>query len=152
MEFDTAAPFAVPWPELLGGGLIGLGAALLWAFNGRVMGISGIASAATWAEPTDVRGDRAWRLGFLAALAFAGWFAARALPSSGVAPSVSWAALAISGALVGIGTRLGGGCTSGHGVCGVGRGSARSIVATATFVAFGILSASSLHALFGGTP
>lgn len=152
MNIETTASFAVPWPELLGGGLIGLGAALLWAFNGRVMGISGIASAATWTERSDAQGDRTWRLSFLAALAFAGWFAARSLPTSGIAPSAGWIGLAISGALVGIGTRLGGGCTSGHGVCGVGRGSTRSIVATATFVAFGIFSATSVHALSGGTP
>src|SRR6187399_2428080 len=100
MNFDTAAPFTMPWPELLGGGLIGLGAALLWAFNGRVMGISGIAAAASWPEPNDLQGDRTWRLGFLAALVFAGWVAARSLPTSNAAPSAGWVALAISGALV----------------------------------------------------
>lgn len=123
-----------PLSALAGGVLIGLAAVwLLWA-NGRIAGVSGILHG-IFAQPP---GDRTWRLLFVLGLILAG-FAWHAL-----APEVpvrqgfglGWAAAA--GLLVGFGTRLGGGCTSGHGVCGIGRLSVRSFAAVAVFMAFGM--------------
>jgi uncharacterized membrane protein YedE/YeeE len=122
-------------PELLGalagGVLIGLSAAfLLWA-NGRIAGVSGILGGAL--QPGIV--DRSWRLAFLLGLVVSGALLAVLWPArfefSGL-PRLPW--LALAGVLVGFGTRLGNGCTSGHGVCGIGRGSRRSIAATLTFM------------------
>ncbi|HVX95403.1 MAG TPA: YeeE/YedE thiosulfate transporter family protein [Polyangia bacterium] len=116
---------------LTGGALIGLAATLYWFVNGRVAGISGILSGAM-----RERDDRADRLLFLVGLVAAGGFAALV---TGPAPGSAQATLplVLAGALVGFGTRLGGGCTSGHGVCGLSRLSRRSLVATMTFVAVG---------------
>ena len=120
-----------PVASLLGGILIGLASGLLWLSGGQVAGISGILSSlvSRWGQAT------LWRVAFLAgmlstALAlqarWPGAFALAGLPSVGVT--------ALAGLLVGVGTRLGSGCTSGHGVCGIGRGSVRSIAATLIFV------------------
>ena len=123
---------------LLGGILIGLAVTLMLLFNGRVTGISGIIFGAV--DPTKV-GDRNWRVVFLMGL-----FAGGLLLQFG-APSMLWDRLALpglqvfsGGLLVGFGTLLGNGCTSGHGVCGISRLSLRSITATATFMLFGFLA------------
>ncbi|HVM80570.1 MAG TPA: YeeE/YedE thiosulfate transporter family protein [Stellaceae bacterium] len=121
-----------PVSAAIGGILIGLSAALLWLMNGRVAGISGILGGLAQAGP----GDRAWRVAFLAGMVAAPLLYAATRPS-GLAPvtiASSPVLLISAGLLVGFGTRLGGGCTSGHGVCGIARLSIRSLVATAAFM------------------
>jgi uncharacterized protein len=122
-----------PWSALAGGALIGLAAALLLWGSGRIAGISGIVGALL----RPARGDVAWRVAFVAGLLIAP--AAHALWRSVPAPRIdaSTATLLAAGLLVGIGTRYGAGCTSGHGVCGLSRLSPRSAAATAVFMAAG---------------
>lgn len=122
---------------LLGGALIGSGSALLLATHGRIAGISGIAGGLI----ERAAADRAWRLAFLAGLAVTGVVAAVVMPGAIGAPVRSLGAMAIAGLLVGFGARLGDGCTSGHGVCGLSRGSVRSMVAVGTFMATGAITA-----------
>lgn len=133
---------------LAGGSLIGLAAALLWLGAGRVAGVSGIAGGLLEPRP----GDVGWRLLFLAGLVVGGALVAWLVPGS-VEMSLrrSPVVLVIAGTLVGFGTRLGNGCTSGHGVCGTARLSPRSIAATATFIAAGVATATLVRVL-GGTP
>ena len=121
-----------PGSALLGGCLIGLASVLLMALTGRIAGISGILGGAlAWAA-----GDKAWRLAFVAGLIGAplllGAFGRSLAPPQMPA---SWLVIAVAGLLVGFGTRLAGGCTSGHGVCGMARLSRRSIAATVVFMA-----------------
>ena len=121
------------WQSLAGGLLIGLASWLLLASLGRIAGISGIASGAFARVP----GEAAWRRAFLAGLVLAG--AAAALYwHAPVTPVRPLPLLTVAGLLVGFGTVLGSGCTSGHGVCGLGRRSARSLVATLTFMGAGV--------------
>ncbi|MEO6279695.1 YeeE/YedE family protein [Roseateles sp.] len=122
-----------PWPALAGGLLIGLAAAVLIRFAGRIAGISGIVGGLL----RPVAGDRAWRLAFLGGLLVAPWV--YALLAGPLTPHIDagWGTLLAAGLLVGIGTRYGAGCTSGHGVCGLSRLSLRSAVATAVFMAAG---------------
>lgn len=118
-----------PLPALLGGMLIGLAATLLYAGIGRIAGISGILNNAV-----EQREGRAWRLAFLLGLVAAAgaWFAwSGAAPRSGF--PLAW--LLAAGLLVGAGTRIGSGCTSGHGICGMARLSKRSFAATLAFTA-----------------
>lgn len=121
-----------PVSALAGGALIGAASVLLMLLTGRVAGISGIFGGALAFGP----GDRSWRLTFVAGL-----IAAPLLPRlAGTAMPVpdmpgSWLVIVAAGLLVGFGARLGGGCTSGHGVCGIARLSARSITATIIFMA-----------------
>lgn len=114
----------------LGGALIGLSVAMLLLFNGRVAGVSGILGGVIRRDP----GEWSWRALFVAGLV-AGGVVARALDprAIGTIPT-PLPLLVLAGLLVGFGTRLAGGCTSGHGVCGVSRFSLRSIVATLTFM------------------
>ncbi|TGY90399.1 YeeE/YedE family protein [Marinicauda algicola] len=131
MEYAT--PFT-PWSALAGGALIGLASVLLMALNGRIAGISGIAGGLIGpATP-----DRGWRAAFIAGLVLAPLVYTLA---AGEAPAVEFpvntALLIAGGALVGLGTQLGSGCTSGHGVCGMSRLSPRSIAATAVFMTTG---------------
>ena|SRR5215831_5763346 len=119
---------------LLGGCLIGAATSLLHHTTGHIAGISGITDGLV--PPT--RGDAAWRVAFLGALVVAGALVQPFFPAGAVRGSPALVALA--GVLVGYGTRLGGGCTSGHGICGVARGRRRSIVATATFMAAGMIT------------
>lgn len=118
-------------PALLGGVLIGLATATLLLLNGRIAGISGIVGGVVLPE----RGDWTWRALFVLGLVAGGIIAQVVAPQALGAISQSLPILAIAGVLVGFGTRLGGGCTSGHGVCGTSRLSRRSIVATLTFMA-----------------
>ncbi len=120
-----------PVSALLGGLLIGLAAAVLFLANGRIAGISGILG--NLLSPT--RNDIAWRVVFLLGLVM-GTMLWRAVDPSdqGIAVTASVPTLIIGGLLVGLGTRIGGGCTSGHGVCGIARLSWRSITATAAFM------------------
>lgn len=120
-----------PVASMAGGILIGLATALLLLANGRIAGISGILGGLL----RPARGDTAWRLAFLLGLFVAplAWLAMGAMPPAQIDHSP--ALLTASGLLVGIGTRFGSGCTSGHGVCGIARLSPRSLVATACFLA-----------------
>ncbi len=122
-----------PWSSLAGGVLIGLAAALLLFFNGRIAGISGILGGLL--QP--VRGDAGWRVAFVLGLVAAPlvWGLFAALPA--VRIEASHITLIVAGLLVGLGTRYGSGCTSGHGVCGLARLSPRSMVATAAFMLAG---------------
>lgn len=127
---------SITW-ALAGGAIIGAASALLLAMNGRIAGISGILGGLV----RPVRGEVAWRALFVAGMVAGGGVAFAALPERfdmSAAPALPL--VAVAGLLVGIGTRIGGGCTSGHGVCGISRLSARSIVATVTFMATGIVT------------
>ena len=123
-----------PIPALIGGALIGLSASLLLLTHGKVAGISGIYAGALRSDTP----DRAMRIAFLVGLVAAGIALRVIAPSlfaSAWSPSLP---LAVAGGLVvGVGTRLGSGCTSGHGVCGLSRLSVRSLIATGTFMATG---------------
>jgi uncharacterized membrane protein YedE/YeeE len=125
-----------PWMAIAGGILIGLAAAIMILLNGRVLGISGIIGGLL--QP--VRGDVGWRLAFVAGLTASAWLAM----SAGVKPAAESPAsplwLVVAGLLVGFGTRMGSGCTSGHGVCGISRLSPRSLVATAFFMTSGFVT------------
>lgn len=134
---------------LAGGVLIGLAAAVLLFFHGRIAGISGILGGALRSRQ---RGDLGWRLAFLVGLLSVGAVAALIGPSY-VQSTLdrSLGSMALAGLLVGFGTALGSGCTSGHGVCGIARLSKRSMVATATFMAFGALTVFVVNHLLGGT-
>jgi uncharacterized protein len=125
-----------PWASLSGGILIGLATALLLLANGRVAGVSGILGGLL----RPARGDVAWRIAFVLGLFVAPivWLAMRAMPPAQIDHSP--ALLAIGGLLVGVGTRFGSGCTSGHGVCGIARLSPRSLLATACFMAAGFVT------------
>ena len=121
-----------PVSALAGGVLIGLASVWLLAANGRIAGVSGILHG-LFAQPP---GDRAWRAAFIAGLVVAGIVWHLFFPSA--QNPIHWGWLALAGLLVGFGTRVGGGCTSGHGVCGLGRFSLRSLVAVAVFMAAGM--------------
>ena len=118
-----------PWTSLGGGILIGLAAAVLLIFNGRIAGISGILGGLL----RPLRGDIAWRIAFVAGVLVSP-FVFR-LPVAQV--DAGYALLVVAGLLVGVGTRYGSGCTSGHGICGLSRGSARSVAATCAFMLAG---------------
>ena len=120
-----------PWSSLAGGALIGLAAAVLWVGNGRIAGISGILGGLANASGNDI----GWRVMFLAGLMAAPLLYALAVGVPVVSIAAGPLVLAAAGLLVGFGTRLGGGCTSGHGVCGIARLSRRSITATGLFIA-----------------
>jgi uncharacterized membrane protein YedE/YeeE len=134
-----------PWTALAGGALIGLAASVLLAVNGRVAGVSSAIGGLI--SPTG--SDRSWRAFFLSGLALTGflslWLAPGALGHSPRTPLT----LIIAGLLVGVGTTLGSGCTSGHGVCGISRLSPRSMLATAIFVICGMLSVAVFRVLGG---
>ena len=125
-----------PGTALAGGVLIGLAAAVFLLWNGRIAGISGIVGGLLRPK----RGDLAWRLAFIAGLIAAPiayrWFSP--LPETQITVGVG--SVIVAGLLVGLGTRFGSGCTSGHGVCGISRLSLRSVVATLTFMAAGFAS------------
>lgn len=131
----------------LGGLLIGMAAIWLYASLGRIAGISGIAAQAL-SRLRSGQGS-SWPLFFLVGLGLGGWLAyavVGGLPSVELTPT-QMSIYAVSGVIVGIGTRMGSGCTSGHGVCGLSRFSARSLAATLTFLGVGMLTATSLHVL-----
>ena len=125
-----------PWASLTGGVLLGLASALFILLNGRILGISGILGGLIPPK----RNDTLWRVAFLAGIFAAPWVFIAVVPSSLVtAPRIDAdvTLLVIAGLLVGLGTRYGSGCTSGHGVCGLARLSPRSLVATLAFMAAG---------------
>ena len=124
-----------PYTAILGGLLIGLSATMLMSFNGRIAGISGIFYGAFEGK----KHDTAWRWWFVIGLLIASAAFFSLAPTAYIPKSeLSLTKVAIAGLLVGFGTRLGSGCTSGHGVCGIARFSMRSIIATVTFMFTGI--------------
>ena len=133
-----------PWSALAGGLSIGLAAALFLLLNGRIAGISGIVGGLLQRG-----GGRGWRLAFVAGLLAAPWVwqLAGALPPVAIAASTP--VLIAPGLLVGVGTRYASGCTSGHGVCGLSRGSPRSLVATAAFMGAGFATVYLVRHLLG---
>ena len=134
-----------PSTALAGGLLIGLAAALFALFNGRIAGISGILGGLL----NPKRGDIAWRAAFIAGLLLAplAYSAFASLPRLDIAASDT--ALIVAGLLVGVGTRFGAGCTSGHGVCGVARLSPRSLAATGIFMVAGFVTVYVLRHVLG---
>ena len=136
-----------PVSALAGGLLIGASAALLLLLNGRIAGISGILGGLL--PPRS--GDIVWRAAFIAGLVLAPvLYAALGSSLPPVSVATSPALLAVAGLLVGFGARLGAGCTSGHGVCGIGRGSPRSLVATAVFIIVAIATVFVTRHVAGG--
>src|SRR3954464_1484999 len=133
-----------PLASAIGGVLIGLAAVWLLAVNGRIAGVSGILHGLFQKNPA----ERAWRAAFLAGLVAAGFaWHLHAGPAPVREGCRGWAAIA--GLLVGFGTRLSGGCTSGHGICGLGRLSLRSLVAVAVFMACGVAAAVAMRHVLG---
>ncbi len=136
-----------PVPALIGGALIGLSATLLLLFSGRIAGISGILNA--FINPREP--ESGWRGLFLLGLILGTgayiWTQPGAAPAPAELPL--WV-LALAGVLVGFGTRMGSGCTSGHGVCGLGRFSMRSLVATLIFMATGVATVYVVRHVIGG--
>ena len=130
-----------PVPSLVGGLLVGVAALLLLWGTGRSAGISAIAGGLLDAPP----GDRGWRAEFVGGLIAGGLLLRWLRPESFAAPAGSWEALALAGLLVGFGARLSGGCTSGHGICGLGRLSKRSLVAVIVFMVTGAVTVALLH-------
>lgn len=127
--------FDIPWDALAGGMLLGVSASVLLVLNGRIAGISGIVSGLL----TPKKGEVSWRLLFVIGMLASGLLAPTlgfTLPETLPVSSFLWVGLA--GLLVGIGTKIGNGCTSGHGICGMGRLSKRSIVATCIFMGVAI--------------
>lgn len=132
---------------LIGGGLVGLAAVMMMALKGRIAGVSGILTGSL----TESGGERMWRILFIAGVIVGG--AIPVMLSSDFKPPIpqSGTLLTIIGGLaVGIGTGLGSGCTSGHGICGISRLSLRSIIATCTFMAAGFICVYLLKHAFGG--
>ncbi len=131
-----------PWPPLAGGALIGSAAAILLLSTGRIAGISGVVGGILQPRPSDF----AWRVTFAGGLLSAGvlgaLFAPHLLETNFSRPPVL---VVIAGLLVGFGVRLGNGCTSGHGVCGLSRGSPRSLASVLTFMATGAIVATLLR-------
>lgn len=135
-----------PLPSLIGGILIGLSASIMLLMTGQVTGISGILGGAI----TKPRQEGAWRIAFLVGLLFAGVVGVLVAPAEFVnTTGRSILMLVGAGFLVGFGTRLGNGCTSGHGVCGISRFSPRSLVATLSFIATGMLAVWLVRAVGG---
>lgn len=134
---------------IFGGTLIGVGSVLMMLFAGKIAGVSGIFSGLLSPKPTDV----AWRLAFVVGMMAGGAVLLLTVPDSFVstdAPERSLPVVALGGLLVGFGTRLGSGCTSGHGVCGIARLGPRSLVATLTFIGSGAAVTFVVNHLLGG--
>jgi uncharacterized protein len=140
-------PTFTPVSGLLGGLLIGLAVTGLLLSDGKIAGISGILGRII----PPASGDLGWRLAFLVGLPIGSWLMARALPEAPRIEITGNAALLVAGGLlVGFGTQLGNGCTSGHGVCGLARRSRRSIFATATFMVSGVATVFVMRHVLGG--
>lgn len=125
-----------PLQALSGGLIIGLATAFLWLLNGRIAGISGITAGIFTAAGT----EKHWRLAFVAGLLLSPWLWLQFAPLPLITVTEDYVLLVVAGLLVGVGARLGSGCTSGHGVCGLARLSVRSLVATLTFMGVAVLT------------
>lgn len=140
MEFTLIKP-------LFGGFLLGLAALSLLFFNGRVAGVSGILGGFLSFKNRDTL----WRFAFLAGLVMGGVLLLGTFPETlNITLKSSPPVVMLAGLLVGIGSRMGSGCTSGHGVCGIGRLSQRSMIAVVVFLSSGIAAAVSIDLIFGG--
>jgi hypothetical protein len=145
--WESAMDGFTPLPSLLGGAMIGLAASALLAFDGRIAGISGIVGGLL--RPGS--GDMAWRAAFVLGLIAGGAILRLVDPAAlALAGAPPLPVLVLGGLLVGFGTHLGNGCTSGHGVCGISRGSPRSLVATLAFMLTGALTVWLTRVLGGG--
>ena len=133
-----------PWSALAGGVLIGMAAAMFVLLNGRIAGVSGIVGGLF----NPHRADLIWRLAFIVGLVGAPMFYGLFATAPLVRIDAGYVALVVAGLLVGIGTRYGAGCTSGHGVCGISRFSSRSLAATAAFMGAGFGTVFVLRHLF----
>jgi uncharacterized membrane protein YedE/YeeE len=143
MQIDWAS--FTPWSALAGGALIGIATAVLLLVAGRTAGVSGIVAGILRPNP----GDLAWRVAFVAGMVLAPlvFAATAALPPLQIA--AGYPTIVVGGLLVGLGTRYGSGCTSGHGVCGVARVSPRSLVATLSFMLAGFVTVYLVRHAFG---
>ncbi|MGJ8561399.1 MAG: YeeE/YedE family protein [Litorimonas sp.] len=136
-----------PLSAMIGGVLIGLSAVMLMAFNGRIAGISGLFSGVAFAQ----QGDRLWRLLFVIGLIISPLLYQAVtghMPTFDLAANTPW--VIVGGLLVGFGTRLGSGCTSGHGVCGLSRLSPRSLLSVFLFMGAGMLTVTLIRTAVGG--
>jgi uncharacterized membrane protein YedE/YeeE len=134
MTIDTL--HFTPWPAFVGGVLIGLAAAIFILLNGRIAGISGILGGLLRPKKSDL----GWRLAFIAGLIVSPLLYGEFFSLPELQVDASTGMLMLAGLLVGVGTRYGSGCTSGHGVCGISRRSPRSVAATAIFMAAGFIT------------
>lgn len=134
-----------PWASLAGGVLIGLAALLLAFANGRVAGVSGILGGLRWLSTPDAK----WRFAFVAGLVLAPALYSLFARMPDVVVDASYPLLVVAGLAVGVGTRYGAGCTSGHGVCGMSRLSPRSVVATLAFMASGFATVFAMRHVLG---
>lgn len=134
-----------PWSSLAGGLLIGLASAMFLLFNGRIAGISGIVGGLL----RPVKNDIGWRIAFIVGLTIAPFAYGLVVPLPEVQVDAQTTTLIAAGLLVGIGTRYGSGCTSGHGVCGLSRRSPRSLVATLAFMFAGFATVFTVRHLIG---
>ena len=134
-----------PWSSFAGGAVIGLAAALLVLFNGRIAGISGIIGGLIKPKADDIN----WRLAFVFGLIVAPILWQLFSPLPAIQIDASYTLLAIAGLITGIGTRYGAGCTSGHGICGLSRLSPRSIVATLAFMGTGFITVYIMRHILG---
>ena len=134
-----------PWSSLTGGLLIGAAAAMLLLFNGRIAGISGILGGLL----RPMAGDIGWRMALVLGLVGAPLVYGLAAPLPSVLVDADMTTLVVAGLLVGVGTRYGSGCTSGHGVCGLSRLSPRSMAATTAFMIAGFVTVFIARHLFG---
>ncbi|WP_112311549.1 YeeE/YedE family protein [Pseudogemmobacter bohemicus] len=133
-----------PWASLAGGALIGLAVVLLMALHGRIAGMTGVLTGV-------LTGERGWRLAFLAGAVLAPLLITRVLGAEvPFASPAGWPWILVSGLLVGIGVTFGGGCTSGHGICGNARLSKRSILATICFMLSAGVTVYGIRHLIGG--
>lgn len=125
-----------PWSSLIGGLILGFSTLIFILVNGRIAGISGILGGLL----TRAKGDMWWRIAFIAGLMMAPWIYRLFATLPAIQINASYPILVLAGLLVGFGTRLGSGCTSGHGICGLSRLSPRSLVATGAFMAAGFIT------------
>jgi uncharacterized protein len=135
-----------PWASLAGGALIGVASAMFILLNGRIAGVAGVLGGLL--QPG--RAEKDWRLAFVLGLVLAPmlWLAFAALPAIRI--DTGYGLLAVAGLIVGVSTRYGSGCTSGHGVCGLSRFSPRSLVATLAFMGAGFATVFVVRHLIGG--
>lgn len=140
--------FASVFYPLLGGAIIGIAVTVMLLFNGRVTGISGIVSSAISTRSADNK----WRWAFLVGLLVGGFVIHKLHPEllSNLS-NRNFTQIIVAGLLVGYGTVMGSGCTSGHGVCGISRFSVRSLIATITFMLFGVIAVTAVRYLTGGS-
>ncbi len=125
-----------PWPSLIGGLILGFSTLIFILVNGRIAGISGILGGLL----TPTKNDTWWRIAFIAGLMMAPWIYRLFASLPEIQITTNYPILVLAGLLVGFGTRLGSGCTSGHGICGLSRLSPRSLAATGAFMAAGFIT------------